>query len=170
MCSAGFLLRRSHLLAAIVQKASGRTLYDFGREYLFEPLGMDSVRCETDAQGISDGGNGFSMNVYDMAKFGRLFLRGGDWEGRQIISEEWVRASTSLQFKRSDGSADYGYQWWVRTFGEEKYDAFFAQGHFGQYIFCVPDLDLIIVFASHHTGGSGMYWQYVSDIVAACSG
>ena len=158
----------THLLCAIFQQATGRTLYDFGREYLFEPLGMDSVTCGTDAQGISDGGNGFAMNVCDMAKLGRLFLNKGAWEGRQIISEEWAEASTTLQFKRSSGSADYGYQWWVRTFGEEKYPAFFAQGHWGQYIFVVPELELIVVFTSFHDGSSSMYWQFVNDIVAAC--
>ncbi len=158
----------THLLAAMIQEATGKTLYDFGQEYLFSPLGMDSVQCGTDAQGISDGGNGFVMNVYDMAKLGRLFLHGGVWEGKQIISEEWVRESTGLQFKRSTGSADYGYQWWVRTFGAENYDAFFAQGHFGQYIFCVPELDLIVVFTSHHTGSSEMYWDFMESIVAAC--
>lgn len=160
----------SHLLAAIIQEAADRTLYEFGKEYLFDPLGMDSVECGTDAQGVSDGGNGFAMNVYDMAKLGRLFLNGGVWEGQQIISEEWVRESTALQFQCAPGSADYGYQWWVRTFGKENYDAYFAQGHFGQFIFCVPDLDLIVVFTSHHEGSNSMYWQFVSDIVAGCAG
>ena len=103
----------THLLSAILQKATGKTAYDFGREYLFDPVGMDSVQCDTDAQGISDGGNGFYMDVYDMARFGQLYLNGGVWEGRQIILQEWVQDSTSLQFKRSTGTADYGYQWWV---------------------------------------------------------
>ena len=47
---------------------------EFGKEYVFDPLDMESVECETDAQGISDGGNGFAMNVYDMAKIGQLYL------------------------------------------------------------------------------------------------
>ena len=158
----------THLLAAILQQATGRTLYDFGKEFLFDPLGMDSVRCDVDAQGVSDGGNGFYMNVYDMAKLGRLFLNGGLWEGEQIISAQWVEASTTLQFERSSGSADYGYQWWVRTFGDRRYDAFFAQGHGGQYIFVVPALELIVVFTSNHTGSSSMYWQFVTDLVNAC--
>lgn len=58
----------THLLSAIIQQATGKTTYEFGKEYLFEPLDMDSVECSTDPQGISDGGNGFAMNVYDMAK------------------------------------------------------------------------------------------------------
>lgn len=141
----------SHLLAAILQDATGRTAYDFGREYLFEPLGMDSVQCGEDPQGISDGGNGFSMNVYDMAKFGQLFLNGGVWEGQQIISEEWVNESTRIQITRSTGSAHHGYQWWVRTFGAQNYAAYFAQGHAGQFIFVIPELDLVTLFTSNHT-------------------
>ena len=135
---------------------------------LFEPLDMDSVECTTDPQGISDGGNGFAMNVYDMAKIGELFLNNGVWKGEQIISEEWVRQSTTLQFDRSSGSADYGYQWWVRTFGNQNYDAYFAQGHWGQYIFVVPDLELVVVFTSHYEGDTSIYWQLMNDIVNAC--
>lgn len=157
----------THLLAAILQKATGKTAYDFGKEYLFDLVGMDSVQCTMDAQGISDGGNGFSMTVYDMVKFGLLYYNEGLWGDRQIIPKQWVEQSTSLQFKRSSGSAHYGYQWWVRTFGKELYDAFFAQGHGGQYIFVIPELELIIAFTSNHTGSSNMYWQFVNDIVAA---
>ena len=75
------------------------------------------------------------MNAYDMAKIGELYLNNGVWNGKQIISEQWIRDSTSVQFTRSSGSANYGYQWWVRTFGEQNYPAYFAQGHWGQYIF-----------------------------------
>ena len=158
----------SHLLAAILQEATGMTAYDFGKEYLFDPLGMDSVVCALAPEGISDGGNGFAMNVRDMAKFGQLFLQRGQWEGEQIIPEDWVEESTTVQFTRSSGLSDYGYQWWVRTFGQQRYPAFFAQGHFGQFIFVIPDLELVIVFTSHNTGSNSMYWQFVSDIVAAC--
>ena len=83
------------------------------------------------------------MNVYDMAKLGELYLNNGNWNGEQIISEQWINDSTTLQFDRSSGSADYGYQWWVRTFGENAYPAYFAQGHYGQYIFVVQDLNLV---------------------------
>ena len=157
----------SHLLAAIIEQATGQSLYEFAKENLFDPLGMDSANVSTDPQGIEDGGNGFTMNVYDMAKFGLLYLNNGVWDGEQIISEQWVNDSTTVQFTRSSGSANYGYQWWVRTFGNNNYDAYFAQGHFGQYIFVVPDLELIVVFTSHHDGSSSMYWEFVTNIVNA---
>lgn len=158
----------THLLSAIIQEATGQTAYEFGKEYLFDKLDMDSVECTTDPQGISDGGNGFAMNIYDMAKFGQLYLNNGVWEGEQIIFSEWIEQSTTLQFDRSSGSADYGYQWWVRTFGDQNYPAYFAQGHFGQYIFVVPDLELVVAFTSHYEGSTSIYWQYMNQIVNAC--
>lgn len=158
----------THLLSAILQQATGKTAYEFGKEYLFDPLDMDSVQCSTDLQGISDGGNGFSMNIYDMAKLGELYLNNGNWNGEQIISEQWINDSTTLQFDRSSGSADYGYQWWVRTFGENAYPAYFAQGHYGQYIFVVPDLNLVVAITSHYEGSTSVYWQIMNNIVNAC--
>ncbi len=158
----------THLLSAILQQATGKTAYEFGKEYLFDPLDMDSVQCSTDPQGISDGGNGFAMNVYDMAKLGELYLNNGNWNGEQIISEQWINDSTTLQFDRSSGSADYGYQWWVRTFGENAYPAYFAQEHYGQYIFVVPDLDLVVAITSHYEGSTSVYWQIMNNIVNAC--
>lgn len=157
----------THLLSAIIQQATGKTTFEFGKEYLFEKLDMDSVECTTDPQGISDGGNGFAMNVYDMAKFGQLYLNNGVWNGEQIISEQWVKDSTSVQFTRSSGTANYGYQWWVRTFGDNNYDAYFAQGHYGQYIFVVPDLKLVVVLTSHYEGNTSIYWQIMNNIVNA---
>lgn len=158
----------THLLSAIIQQATGKTAYEFGEEYLFDLLDMDSVECSTDPQGISDGGNGFAMNIYDMAKFGELYLNNGNWNGQQIISEQWVKDSTTLQFDRSSGSADYGYQWWVRTFGENNHPAYFAQGHYGQYIFVVPDLNLVVAITSHYEGSTSVYWQIMNNIVNAC--
>ena len=158
----------THLLSAIIEQATGQTTYAFGKQNLFDKLDMDSVQCGTDPQGISEGGNGFAMNIYDMAKFGQLYLNNGIWEGEQIISPEWIEQSTTLQFDRSSGSADYGYQWWVRTFGDQNYPAYFAQGHFGQYIFVVPDLELVVAFTSHYEGSTSIYWQYMNQIVNAC--
>lgn len=76
--------------------------------------------------------------------------------------------SNSVQFERSSGSADYDYQWWVRTFGNNNYSAYFAQGHYGQYIFVVPDLNLVVVITSNYEGSSSIYWQIMNDIVNAC--
>lgn len=159
----------THLLSAILQQASGMTLEEFGKRYLFDPMEMNSASVSADAQGISDGGNGVSMNIYDMAKFGMLYLNGGEWQGSQLVSQDWVTQSTTVQFERDSGSADYGYQWWVRTFGDHDYPAYFAQGYAGQYIFVVPDLQLVIAMTSNYEGATSIYWRMVNQIVNACS-
>ncbi|NOR82707.1 MAG: serine hydrolase [Ardenticatenales bacterium] len=78
-----------------------------------------------------------------MAKIGSLMLHGGSWDGKQIVSTAWVEASTSHQIDATlqDG---YGYQWWVA--GD---DLFMALGYAGQFIFVVPDKDLVAIFTSH---------------------
>ena len=159
----------THLLSAIIEKTTGKTTYEFGKENLFDKLDMDSVECSTDPQGISDGGNGFAMNIYDMAKLGQLYLNEGVWEGEQVISKQWIEDSTTVQFDRQSGSADYGYQWWVRTFGNNNYHAYFAQGHYGQYIFVVPELELVVAITSHYEGSTSIYWQIMNNIVNACN-
>jgi CubicO group peptidase (beta-lactamase class C family) len=161
----------THLLAAVLQQATGRKVSDYGREYLFEPLGMDSAAWGEDPQGITDGGNGLTLNVYDMAKLGQLFLNGGRWNEQQIISQAWVDESTSVQFARTERYSTYGYQWWIRKFGAKGYDTYFAQGHGGQLIFVVPELALVSVFTSNYPNNPGAPFPYFADyILAACSG
>lgn len=161
----------THLLAAILEKATGKSLYEFGKENLFDLIGMSSVQCETDPQGVGDGGNGFSMTPYDMAKFGRLYLNGGNWEGKQIISKEYIEESIKIQYDRSSGYADYGYQWWIDEYVQNGYTAFWAQGFGGQYIYVVPQLDLIVIFTSNrdnainYQGRNSVYWQFMDDLV-----
>lgn len=80
----------------------------------------------------------------------------------------WPRGlpATAVQCDLAPGNPDYGYQWWVQSFGG--YDAYFAQGHFGQFIFVVPALELVAAVTSHNTGGSDLYWQLIRSLAAAC--
>lgn len=158
----------THLLSAILQAASGMTLYDLAEEYLFGPMDMDSASIDEDAQGIGDGGNGIWMTTADMAKIGLLYLDRGRWQGEQLVSEAWVERSTTVQAVRPGGTANYGFQWWVRTFGDAAYPAFFAQGHAGQYIMVVPQIALVIAFNSDYEGATRIYWQLANEIVNAC--
>ena len=82
-----------------------------------------------------------------MAKFGWLYLNKGKWDGRQIISEEWVDRSTR---RHNDATTFdyYGYQWWRDASGY-----YVAVGHRGQFIFVVPDKNMVVVFTSDLAGG-----------------
>ncbi len=129
----------SHLLSAIVQQKTGNTAA-FARKYLFEPLGITSYQWNTDSQGIPIGGWGLELTPREMAKLGYLFLHDGTWDGTQVVSNSWVQAATA-KHTDSDGNLGYGYQWWTYT----KYGAYAALGRYGQTVFVVPNLNLVIV-------------------------
>ncbi len=157
----------THLLSAILEKATGKKLLDYAQEVLFGKIGISSAGLGTDPQGVGDGGNGFSMTAYDMGRFGLLFLNGGKWDGVQVIPEKWVKDSTSIQARRN--GSRYGYQWWLRNYGKEGYLGYNAQGYGGEYIFVVPQLNLIVVYTSWHEGNVDSYFYNVDKIVNATS-
>lgn len=158
----------THLLSAVLEQATGMSVLAYGTPNLFEPLGMDSVAWKTDPQGIIDGGNGISMTARDAARFGQLYLEGGSWHDRQLISAEWLKESTSVQNAGPGGSTgQYGYQWWVRSFGAGDYETYYALGAWGQYILVVPELNLVTVIASHYPQNTYAPRPYFIDYVLA---
>ncbi|MCL2013573.1 MAG: beta-lactamase family protein [Oscillospiraceae bacterium] len=134
----------SHLLTVIIQKATGKTAYDFARENIFTHIGMDSVEWRTDPQGYTDGGNGIEMTARDAARFGQLHLDSGQWRGTRIIPKKWVRDTVKPLAKAQPNTSKYGYQWWIKPLGKtKKYDAYYSWGYAGQYIIVVPELNLV---------------------------
>ena len=135
----------AYLLSTIFQKETGEAEHSFAEQNLFGPLGMKSVKWSDDRKGIS-------MSPKDAARFGQLYLNKGKWGDIQIVPEEWVVDSTQ---KHSDGISyfsKYGFLWWVdSTGGSHNYDFYYAMGYGGQYIFVVPELNLVTVFASDFT-------------------
>lgn len=154
----------THLLAAAMESAIGSPLFDYAKEKLFDPIGMEHISWGTDPQGIADGGNGVVMSARDAARFGQLFLDGGNWKGEQLIPADWVTESTSIQNNGTgDGTGSYGFQWWARSFGG--YDTYYAFGAWGQYIFVVPELNLVTVIASSGPQNSYTSRTYFTDYV-----
>lgn len=154
----------THLLSAVLEKATGMSALEYGKIKLFTPLGMESVAWRTDPQGVTDGGNGIAMTARDALRFGQLYLNGGIQNGVQLISLDWLAASTTLQNAGPGGSTGaYGYQWWMRSFGG--YDTYYAFGAWGQYIFIVPQLNLVTVIASHYPENSYAPRAYFTDYI-----
>jgi CubicO group peptidase (beta-lactamase class C family) len=91
-CSPGM-----HLLSAILQQATGMTTLEFARANLFEPLGILDVQWPPDPQGVTNGHGELYLQPRDMAKLGLLWLHDGEWDGKQIVAREWVRAATQSQ-------------------------------------------------------------------------
>jgi len=136
----------SHALSAIVQKTSGKTSLEYITERVFKPLGISDISWGTDKQGIYSGGGRIFMRPEDLAKYGYLYLNKGKWEGKQLISEQWVEDSTKKQVATPHGLAGqygYCYQWWQNKFG-----GYSARGFAGQYLFVVPEYNLVAVFTS----------------------
>jgi CubicO group peptidase (beta-lactamase class C family) len=131
----------THLLSAIIQRATNMSTSDFADQYLFGPLGIEHSIWLQDPQGVSCGGDGLFLRTRDMAKLGYLFLKGGRWGGKQIVSESWVRKSTSPLIYL-DINSGYGYQWWVNPYS----NCYRALGYGGQQINVYYTRDLLIMF------------------------
>jgi CubicO group peptidase (beta-lactamase class C family) len=148
-----------HLLSPILQKATGMTTLEFARHYLFEPLGFSEVMWPQDPQGYYDGWADISMDPHDMAKLGFLFLNQGQWDGQQIISRQWVEEATKAQM--TAGEDLYGYGWWI----EAEVKGARADGRGGQYIFVLPQWNMILVT----TGGGFDMDEIAEPLVASFS-
>jgi len=132
----------SFLLSAIIQQTTGMSALAFAEEHLFSPLGISDVVWPSNPEGITIGWGELRMKPHDMAKIGYLYLNGGSWDGKQVVPASWVKASTRKHVSATleDG---YGYQWWVDASG-----IYMALGYAGQFIFVVPEKDMIVVFVS----------------------
>jgi len=137
----------SHLLSAAISESTGMKTIEFAKKYLFDPLGIVDIKWDTDPGGTNIGFSRMSLQPKDMAKFGLLYLNKGKWEDKQIISAEWVEASTRPYLDGRLGGSKYGYQWWVNPAGY-----YAALGMYGQTIFVVPEKNLVAVFTGNIEG------------------
>lgn len=136
----------SHLLSAILTEATGRSTWQYAREKLAEPLGIELPRWLADPQGIYFGGNEMRLKPRDMVAFGELYRNGGRVEGRQVIPEAWITASLEPRTRSRYGGEAYGYSWFLDEVGG--HPMFYAWGYGGQYIFVIPDLEMTVVTTS----------------------
>ena len=136
-----------HILSAILNNTIGMTPSAFAEIHLFQPLGIDEYEWMVDPQGLDYGGWGLSLTLQDMAKIGFLFLNNGTWDGEQIVSAAWVENSTTVYstgYETAGFDGDYGYLWWLKP----SYPAYCAFGLDGQFIWVLPDLNVIFVTKS----------------------
>lgn len=144
----------TYLLAAAVVKVTGRSLCDYLQERLFTPMGIHDYHWDTCPRGIEKGGWGLYMLPEDLAKLGLLVQQNGNWNGRQLISRDFLE--TALQpwalVPEEYGDFNYGWQIWV---GRTK-NTFLFNGMFGQNVLCDRDNDLILV---SHAGNNETFQQ-----------
>jgi CubicO group peptidase (beta-lactamase class C family) len=134
------------LLGLVLERTTGRHVAQYLEEKIWRPLGMEtpgSWSIDSEQSGFEKMESGINGRAIDFAKFGRLFLNKGSWDGTQIIPEKWVDESTRRDIT-SDPTPQYQYFWWVNAKVADKHH-YFAAGKHGQYIYIVPDQSLIFV-------------------------
>ncbi len=153
----------SVLLGKIVREATGKRIDQWAEEKLFGPLDIDyywkiTPRGEVDTEG------GLYLSTYDMAKIGYLMMNGGQWEGQQIVSKEWVEQSLrpTVQFNERRG---YGYQWWIPEHRDGQARIFAGNGYGGQFLMVAPEYDLIVAFNGwqHHGRPEKSTWMAMEE-------
>lgn len=132
------------LLSIIVQKYTGKTVYEYLYEKFFKYLDHAPERWDIIPTGYAEGGVGLYAQIKDIENLGMLYMNGGKLNGKQILSKEWTELATSSQINNagngtSDWCAGYGYQFWMNKNG-----GFRGDGAFGQLCFALPHKDMLI--------------------------
>jgi CubicO group peptidase (beta-lactamase class C family) len=161
----------AHLLSAILQNATGMDARSYANTYLFKPLGIPEVPEQdwnTDPKGVTNGVAGLYLAPRDLAKYGYLYLKKGNWNGQQVVPTQWVEESTREQ--AYIGPDDYvggldrrfGYMWSI--FPELKYYGYLGMG--GQELFVLPEKNLVIVFTGAlQVGKEAALLRLVNDYI-----
>jgi CubicO group peptidase (beta-lactamase class C family) len=153
----------SHLLSAILQKATGMDTHSFAKKYLFEPLGIDNCSWHKDAQGIAIGGFSITMKTEDLLKLGLLYLHNGLMNDKQLIPSKWITESTTTKIPA--GNRGYGYHWWLLEKEDGPGRTFYAMGMAGQYILVNQEQQLVVVFTSSIDDDASRPIQYFKDLI-----
>ena len=171
--SFGYSNAGTHLLSAILVEATGRSVLEFARANIFEPLGIESrpawqspsggweatpeeealteyyeagFAWPVDPQGLHLGFVYLKLRPADLARIGQLYLDEGRWDGTQLVPASWVRESTEAQVEATGAGEAYGFMWWVTEVDGDP--AYVAWGYGGQMIEVVPDRELVVVLAT----------------------
>ena len=143
-----------HVLGVALERATGVRLPQYANEHLFSALGVDGVEWEALDRGTVNGGAGIHLRSRDMLKLGQLYLQRGRSAGRSVVPETWVDQTTRPQFAWRDTyglqtNVTYGMLWWV---SDATPRVFFAWGYGGQFLYVVPDLDMVLVTTTEWSG------------------
>ncbi|NLO67218.1 MAG: serine hydrolase [Bacteroidales bacterium] len=158
----------SNIVSLIIRQAIGNDAeyYAFPRQALFNRIGMTSAIFEVDPSGTFVGSSYVYATMRDYARFGLLFLNGGNWQGEQVLPEGWSEFSAA-EAPGSDGQ--YGAFFWINQSGifypDVPRDMYCCRGHDGQYIYIIPSKQLVVVRTGFSKKGTFDLNEFLSDIV-----
>jgi CubicO group peptidase (beta-lactamase class C family) len=148
------------LLSAILKARTGMHADAYAARHLFPSLGIDKWYWFRNLEGHAHTGGGLSLTARDMAKLGQLYLNKGKWAGVQVLSESWVEESLRMQVDLTQPGqppAGYGYLWWILApdpRGNGRDLVYAARGRFGQFIFIVPEHDMVVAIQAQTQPGA----------------
>jgi len=139
----------------IFENLTGRSLFEDFEDRLAVPLQMQDFVRDRHTHYVTGKDSvhpayPFELSTRDLARIGLLFLRGGQWNGQQLISADWIKTSTQ-SYSTAGSSGGYGFMWWVAVNGTHfpgvslPEGSFSARGHRGQYLVVIPKWDLVVV-------------------------
>lgn len=138
-------------LGAVLERATGEQLEDFAAARLFAPLGIESVEWQFSPTGLAQAGGGLALTSRALLTLARLYGAAGRWHGREVVRREWVERSVRPQAQAREG-VEYGYLWWISTFGDLGDRAFYMAGNGGNTAMVFPGLDLTVVVTTTNYG------------------
>ena len=135
----------TYILARAAERVSGKAFRELAEEYIFAPLGIENYLWEVGPENTEKAGWGLYMTSESWAKLGVMFLSGGDFEGKRILSPEWVSLSSTVKAitPEKNGGFNYSYQTWV---GRESDELLFS-GMFGQNVWICPKNNIVVVMS-----------------------
>ena len=139
----------AHVLSRIIERTSGLATREFAQRYLFDPLDIEIADWKVGPQGHALGGTGLYLTARDLTKLGQLYLDNGFIDERQVLPDGWAAESLAEQAQVFPPAyISYGYLWWRKAGDPATEDYFFASGTGGQFIFLLPEHDLMVVVTS----------------------
>jgi CubicO group peptidase (beta-lactamase class C family) len=159
----------THLLAAVLTKAAGVPLRTYAQKHLFGPLDVQIGGWDRDPQGNYFGGNNLALSPKALLAFGRLYLDGGVFNGKRVLTQAWIKESWTPRFFNSSYNArhDSGYLWWHTKFAGQS--TWFAWGFGGQFLFIVPAADSVVVFTGNpdatSRGGNTQIYDLMDETI-----
>jgi CubicO group peptidase (beta-lactamase class C family) len=159
----------SVLLGGILDRSGGISTPLFARWNLFEPIGIQQFEWDEGSPGICNTGWGLWLRPRDMAKFGALLLRSGNWRGKQVVQPSWVQTLLSCQVGLDDNYG-YGFQIWMMPLRPDPavndYGIKIAWGYGGQFIFVIPGLDMVVVSTAANFSNDGGAIDFIQAMLA----
>jgi len=131
----------AYLSGVIVEKTTNKNMMDYLQPRLFSPLGIKNVKCEYSAEGYFYGASGMKLTINELSRFGQLYLQEGFYNGKQLLTKEWVNSATKKQIETREGG--YGYYFW-----RHQVHSYRASGMRGQVCIVIPEKNAVIAVMS----------------------